>query len=153
MAKNDSKQAVTAFTPSDTSPPAPGKPCLQSTRLSAPVDGGSVNLSKALLKKMQVMLKELLSVPDNMVPTKAVCDLHDQVNTRLSGLCHVILSVLWKMNPNRVVAVVDADTHLMLFCTVGSVRDRVFAVAAERVGEEGEGGRGCPSPVPIHIPK
>ena len=58
-------------------PPQPGLPSLQSSRLLA-AEGG-VGLSKALVKKMQVLVKELLAVPDKLLPTRSVCDMFDQV--------------------------------------------------------------------------
>ena len=56
--------------------PAPGKPCLQSTRL---VGGDEQSgLSRVLLKKMQSLLKEL-GAPEAPLPTRAVCDAYDTV--------------------------------------------------------------------------
>jgi hypothetical protein len=78
--------------------PAAGRPCLQSSRLYAgtvpPIaltgslneygvsrqDTGQtgVNLSKKMLNKMTMYLREL-EIPENPLPTKAVCDLVEQV--------------------------------------------------------------------------
>jgi hypothetical protein len=70
----------------------PGRPCLQSTRLI--VNENSLNLSKTLLSKMQVYLKEL-GMPMNPLPTKAVCDAVDQVNQEVN-LIEMVFS--WLLN-------------------------------------------------------
>ena len=56
--------------------PSPGKPCLQSTRIT----GGDEHsgLSRILLKKMHSLLKEL-GAPEAPLPTRAVCDAYDVV--------------------------------------------------------------------------
>ena len=58
--------------------PKSGTPYLQSGRLENPESGGSAGLNKTLLKRMEVVLKEL-SVPDSPLPTKRVCDMYDSV--------------------------------------------------------------------------
>lgn len=57
--------------------PMPGKPCLQSTRLAAAESG--VGISKSLVKKMNSMLRELMNIPEKMLPTRTVCDLFDGI--------------------------------------------------------------------------
>ena len=71
----------------------PGRPCLQSTRLI--VNENSLNLSKTLLSKMQVYLKEL-GMPINPLPTKAVCDAVDQVNQDTMALLSIHNAILKK---------------------------------------------------------
>ena len=58
--------------------PKSGTPYMQSGRLENPEAGGSAGINKALLKRMEVVLKEL-HVPDEPLPTKRVCDMHDSV--------------------------------------------------------------------------
>jgi DNA methyltransferase 1-associated protein 1 len=53
-----------------------GRPTLQSSRLV--VNESNINLSKTLVSKMQVYLKEL-GMPSNPLPTKTICDSVDQV--------------------------------------------------------------------------
>lgn len=53
-----------------------GRPSLQSARLT--INESNVNLSKTLMSKMQVYLKEL-GMPSSPLPTKTVCDTVDQV--------------------------------------------------------------------------
>jgi DNA methyltransferase 1-associated protein 1 len=61
--------------PSDNGP-APGRPCLQSTRLvNSDQNSG---LSRVLLKKMNSVLREL-GVSETPVPTRSVCDAYDSV--------------------------------------------------------------------------
>jgi len=85
LSKSEAKQAAHVTTisaaPVDTlqHQPMAGQPCLQSARLLAAESG--VGLSKSLVKKMQVFLKELLSVPDTLLPTRAVCDMYDQLRS------------------------------------------------------------------------
>lgn len=55
---------------------APGRPGLQSSRLV--YDDSSMGLSKTLMRKMSTLLKEL-GAPEQPVPTRAVCDMYDQV--------------------------------------------------------------------------
>lgn len=91
--KNEQKQsqhgsaALSASSDASGSQPLPGVPCLQSTRLFA-AEGG-VGLSKSLVKKVQVLVKELLSVSDNLLPTRTVCDMFDQL--RSSAVCLLTL--------------------------------------------------------------
>mmetsp|Transcript_23907 Transcript_23907/g.68672 ORF Transcript_23907/g.68672 Transcript_23907/m.68672 type:complete len:736 (+) Transcript_23907:85-2292(+) len=58
--------------------PKSGTPYMQSGRLENPESGGSAGINKALLKRMEVVLKEL-HVPDEPLPTKRVCDMYDSV--------------------------------------------------------------------------
>lgn len=58
--------------------PTPGIPYLQSGRLVSPATGGQMSISKATLKKMEQILKEL-NVNDRPLPTKRVCDMYDHV--------------------------------------------------------------------------
>ena len=58
--------------------PKSGTPYMQSGRLENPEAGGSAGINKALLKRMEVVLKEL-HVPDEPLPTKRVCDMYDSV--------------------------------------------------------------------------
>lgn len=71
----------------------PGRPCLQSTRLI--INENTVNLSKTLLSKMQVYVKEL-GMPSNPLPTKAVCDAVDQVNQDAMALLSIHNAILKK---------------------------------------------------------
>lgn len=57
--------------------PTPGRPYLQSCRL-LPDDPKSLNLSYSRQKKMDILLTEL-GIPEHVTPTRAVCDLHDEV--------------------------------------------------------------------------
>ena len=54
--------------------PTPGKPCLQSTRLT--LGDQNSGLSRVMLKKMQAILREL-GAPEAPVSTRAVCDAYD----------------------------------------------------------------------------
>lgn len=56
--------------------PAPGQPCLQSTRLTN--SDQNSGLSRLLLKKMNSVLREL-GAPEAPLPTRAVCDAYDGV--------------------------------------------------------------------------
>ena len=56
--------------------PGPGKPCLQSCRLY--VSEQSLGLSKTLTKKLNCLFRDI-GAPENPVPTRAICDLYDQV--------------------------------------------------------------------------
>eukprot|EP01041_Mallomonas_annulata_P010328 gene10328-21553_t len=67
--------------------PLPGRPCLQSSRLAASEAG--IGVSKSLVKKMNVLLKELLGIPDTLLPTKTICDMHDQI--RADAVCLLTL--------------------------------------------------------------
>jgi DNA methyltransferase 1-associated protein 1 len=58
--------------------PTPGIPYLQSGRLVNPATGGPMSISKASLKRMEQILKEL-KVNDRPLPTKRVCDMYDHV--------------------------------------------------------------------------
>ena len=58
--------------------PKSGTPYMQSGRLENPESGGSAGINKSLLKRMEVVLKEL-HVPDEPLPTKRVCDMYDSV--------------------------------------------------------------------------
>eukprot|EP00557_Chaetoceros_sp_GSL56_P005221 CAMPEP_0176505988 /NCGR_PEP_ID=MMETSP0200_2-20121128/16796_1 /TAXON_ID=947934 /ORGANISM="Chaetoceros sp., Strain GSL56" /LENGTH=715 /DNA_ID=CAMNT_0017905595 /DNA_START=906 /DNA_END=3053 /DNA_ORIENTATION=- len=58
--------------------PTPGIPYLQSGRLVNPATGGHMSISKASLKRMEQILKEL-KVNDRPLPTKRVCDMYDHV--------------------------------------------------------------------------
>ena len=65
--------------------PAPGRPCLQSTRLLTLEK--NISLSKSLLKKMSSYVREVLSIqPESLLPTRAVCDMFDQVRVRVRAL-------------------------------------------------------------------
>ena len=57
--------------------PSARRPYLQSTRLIRS-DPSSTEISKSRLKKMDLLLREL-GLPENMIPTRAVCDLYDEV--------------------------------------------------------------------------
>lgn len=59
-------------------PPAPGKPCLQSSRLVKP-DPATAGVSAERLLKASLLLKEL-GVPERPTPTRVVCDMHEQVS-------------------------------------------------------------------------
>jgi hypothetical protein len=48
--------------------------------LSASSVDSNTQLSKTLVRKMQVLLREL-GLGDHLVPTRAVCDLYDQVGS------------------------------------------------------------------------
>ena len=58
--------------------PKSGTPYMQSGRLDNPESGGSAGINKSLLKRMEIVLKEL-HVPDEPLPTKRVCDMYDSV--------------------------------------------------------------------------
>jgi hypothetical protein len=84
----------------------PGKPCLQSSRLI--VEESSLGLSKILFKKMNAVLKEL-SPPTAPLPTKAVCDMYDNVHLdviTLLSLQNILLKKekelqdIYQRNPN-----------------------------------------------------
>jgi hypothetical protein len=94
--------------------PQRGRPCLQSTRLfsgvyPAPMDtpGGGVTggdsgapaLSKALLLKMNAYLREL-EIPEAPLPTRAVCDLVDQI--KLSTIALLTLQKTLARKPKEV---------------------------------------------------
>jgi hypothetical protein len=94
--------------------PQRGRPCLQSTRLfsgvyPAPTDtpGGGVTggdsgapaLSKALLLKMNAYLREL-EIPEAPLPTRAVCDLVDQI--KLSTIALLTLQKTLARKPKEV---------------------------------------------------
>lgn len=68
--------------------PAPGKPCLQSARLVT--QNGNINLSKSLLIKSSLLLSEY-GMPEHPLPTRAVCDIVDQVHT-LHHIFHFFMS-------------------------------------------------------------
>jgi DNA methyltransferase 1-associated protein 1 len=57
--------------------PQPGAPYLQSARLENPV-GMQNGLSKSLIKKMEMVLREL-GVEERPLPTKTVCDYYDHL--------------------------------------------------------------------------
>ena len=57
--------------------PVAGKPYVQSSRLGTLSDR-ITDLDKTLIRKMQVLLKEL-GVPTNPIPTRAVCDRYDEL--------------------------------------------------------------------------
>ncbi len=57
--------------------PVAGKPYVQSSRIGTLSDK-ITDLDKTLIKKMQVLLKEL-GVPANPIPTRAVCDRYDEL--------------------------------------------------------------------------
>ena len=59
--------------------PTAGRPFLQSSRL-LPDDPKYLNVSKSRLDKMHLLLTEL-GIPENVTPTRAVCDLYDEVRS------------------------------------------------------------------------
>lgn len=58
--------------------PMPQNPYLQSGRLVPPGAGGGAGLNKTMLTRLQQVLTEL-KIPARPLPTKAVCDLYDDV--------------------------------------------------------------------------
>lgn len=62
--------------------PTPGRPYLQSSRL-LPDDPTYLVISKSRQQKMDILLNEL-GLPEHVTPTRAVCDLHDEVSQRIS---------------------------------------------------------------------
>jgi DNA methyltransferase 1-associated protein 1 len=68
--------------------PTPGFPYLQSGRLALPAAGGPNGINKSLLNRMETVLTEL-KVPARPIPTKRVCDLHD--NVRKDALTLLVL--------------------------------------------------------------
>lgn len=86
--------------------PAPGQPCLQSARLAfsscdlpdfskkvvTGFEGASgLDLSEPFVVKMKHFGQEL-GMPDKLLPTRAVCDLNDQV---LSRVCAAVVLVMF----------------------------------------------------------
>lgn len=65
--------------------PTPGTPYLQSARMVNPPAGGPGGINKTLLKRMDVVLKEL-NCPDNPTPTRRVCDVYDSVRKNIVTL-------------------------------------------------------------------
>lgn len=59
--------------------PKPGASYLQSARLATPAAGGPMGLNKTLIKKMDMVLKELEVTERPVMPTKRVCDMYDHV--------------------------------------------------------------------------
>ena len=57
--------------------PTAGKPCLQSSRL-IPTSAANLGISAERLNKVELLLTEL-GVPKKLLPTRAVCDLYDEV--------------------------------------------------------------------------
>jgi DNA methyltransferase 1-associated protein 1 len=66
--------------------PTPGVPYLQSGRLAAPATGGPMGLNKTLLKRMDLVLKELGVPPERPIPTKRICDMYDAVRKNVLTL-------------------------------------------------------------------
>lgn len=110
----ESKKISTAVPLSSTVPPIiqpfealiPGKPCLQSSRLI--VEESSLGLSKILFKKMNTLLKEF-NPPIAPLPTKAICDMYDNVRqdtVALLSLQNILLKKekdlqdIYQRNPN-----------------------------------------------------
>ena len=62
---------------------SPGVPYLQSQRLANPV--GALGLSKTLITKMELVLKEL-GIEGRLLPTKTVCDMYDQLRKNVVTL-------------------------------------------------------------------
>ena len=60
-----------------------GLPRLQSSRLQMLEEG--FGLSKSLIKKLTLYMKDVLLVPDQLTPTRAVCDMYDKVRGIDSG--------------------------------------------------------------------
>ena len=73
--------------------PAPGKPCLQSTRLT--LGDQNSGLSRVMLKKMQAMLREL-GAPEAPVSTRAVCDAYDGLKKDTVTLLSIQNALLMK---------------------------------------------------------
>ena len=65
----------------------PGKVCLQSSRL-LPTTASELNLSNERLEKMDLLLTEL-GVPLHPMPTRAVCDLNDEVRRSTVALLSI----------------------------------------------------------------
>jgi DNA methyltransferase 1-associated protein 1 len=62
--------------------PIAGRPHLQSSRLGHAYDPATLNLSRSRLQKMDLLLTEL-GLPENVTPTRVVCDLFDEVSVFL----------------------------------------------------------------------
>jgi hypothetical protein len=74
VVNHPSLQPITMYAQGDM--PAPGKPCLQSSRLFVCED--NVNLARSMTKKASLLLAELC-FPEKPLPTRPVCDIVDQV--------------------------------------------------------------------------
>ena len=76
---NTSTLLVSSSSSAYIGPPARSKPCLQSSRILPMVEtAAATNISKTLINKMSVLLDDL-GLPDNLIPTRNVCDLYDEV--------------------------------------------------------------------------
>mmetsp|Transcript_22673 Transcript_22673/g.33138 ORF Transcript_22673/g.33138 Transcript_22673/m.33138 type:complete len:538 (+) Transcript_22673:120-1733(+) len=69
--------------------PSPGNPCLQSARLALHSEQNqkvlNPDMSKSFMKKLVLYLQEQ-GMPDRLLPTRAVCDLNDQVRRNAATL-------------------------------------------------------------------